>query len=185
MHPRIFAAALVAFFGATPAWALNKCTDAAGRVTYQAEACPPAHKTTEVKIYGETRPYVPPKPTAKPADHVEPDRNLQGPPQAAPLLALYNRWIDVDTLARSTSRIALSGPVGKMQDLTREVQAVKVAPCAEEAKKALLSLVSGSTEAMIAFMRKDEIKTAVYDVADRDDQISAFERAVRMMWCTK
>lgn len=185
MHRQIVAAVMAAFFVAAPAWALNKCTDATGRISYQAEPCPPSHKSADVKIWGEGKPYAQPAPPKKPVEHIEPDRNLQGPPQASKLIALYGRWIDVDTLARSTARIALAGPVGKMQDLTREVQETKVAPCAEDAKKALLALVSSSTEAMIAFMRKEELKTAVYDVADRDDQIAAFERAVRMMWCTK
>lgn len=36
---------------ALPAWAINKCTDAAGKVSYQDEKCP-AGKSEELKITG-------------------------------------------------------------------------------------------------------------------------------------
>jgi hypothetical protein len=42
----LFAAALLAF---TPAWAINKCTDLNGKVSYQDDKCPPG-KSEEVKI---------------------------------------------------------------------------------------------------------------------------------------
>ncbi|CQR43699.1 exported hypothetical protein [Thiomonas sp. CB3] len=182
MYRKAFAATLAAFFFGSPAWALNKCTDSAGHVTYQVDACPRSEKATNIKIWGEGKamPYVPPKKLPV----VTPDANIQSPPEAKPLLALYSRWIDIDTLARSTARIALAGPVGKMQDLLREAQAAQVVDCAQDAKKSLVSLISDDTDAMIAFMQKDELATQIYDIALRGNQIKAFELQARMMLCT-
>lgn len=162
---------------------MNKCTDAAGKVTYQLDMCPKNAKTAEVKIWGNAmpKPYTP----SKRLPVVIPDAKIQAPEEASPLLAIYSRWIDLDTLARSTARIALSGPVGKMQDLLREAQSVQVANCAQDAKQALVKLISGDTDAMIAFMQKDELSSQVYDIALRGDQIKAFESQARMMLCTK
>lgn len=183
MQRMAIAAALAAFCCTSPALAMNKCTDASGGVTYQVDACPKNDKSTDVKIWGSAKPkpYVSPK--ALPV--VTPDANIQAPAEAKPLLALYRRWIDIDTLARSTARIALAGPVGKMQDLLREAQATKVDECAEDAKKALVALISSDTDAMIAFMQKDELSTQLYDIVARGDQIKAFESQARMMLCTK
>lgn len=46
----MLAAALLA---ATPAWAINKCTDDTGKVSYQDEKCRPG-KSEELKIMGNT-----------------------------------------------------------------------------------------------------------------------------------
>ncbi len=183
MNRRSVAAFWAVFFISAPAWAMNKCTDSAGHVTYQVEACPKNDKATDVKIWGNAKPkpYIAPK--GLPV--VTPDANIQAPAQAKPLLALYSRWIDIDTLARSTGRIALAGPVGKMQDLLREAKAVQVADCAQDAKKALVALISSDTDAMIAFMQEDEVSSTIYNIALRGDQIKAFESQARMMLCTK
>lgn len=183
MNRRAVAALMAVFFISAPAWGMNKCTDAAGHVTYQVEACPKNEKAANVKIWGEAKPkpYIAPK--GLPV--VTPDANIQAPDEAKPLLAIYSRWIDLDTLARSTGRIALSGPVGKMQDLLREAKAVHVADCAQDAKKALVSLISDDTDAMIDFMGQNDLGAKLYDVALRSNQIKAFESQARMMLCTK
>lgn len=49
MHIRVALATLL--LAISPAWAVNKCTDAAGKVSYQDEKCP-AGKSEELKITG-------------------------------------------------------------------------------------------------------------------------------------
>lgn len=194
MHRKVIAAALAAMFCAAPAWALNKCTDSAGKVTYQADPCPRSDTSANVKIWGEAKPLTPYRPGSMPlipdppkqvAPPVVPNASLSGPPQAARLISIYQRWIDLDTLARSTARIALAGPVGKMQDLLREARETPVKPCAQQAKTALVTLISGNTDAMLAFMRDNAIGSSLYDAAYRDEQVKAFEGAVGSMNCGK
>lgn len=202
MNRKLTAAVLASLLCAAPAWAMNKCTDSAGSVTYQVEACPKNEKAASVKIWGQEKPLQPyrpgsapqgprlgfpllPDPPKKKTPPVIPNAALSGPRQAAALIAFYQRWIDLDTLSRSTARIALAGPVGKMQDLLREVKASTVPPCAEQAKTDLVTLVSGSTDAMLEFMRNNEIGAILYGAAYRDEQIKAFESDITSMTCTK
>jgi hypothetical protein len=121
----------------------------------------------------------------KSAPPVVPNASISGPQQATQIISAYQRWIDLDTLARSTARIALAGPVGKMQDLLREVRKIPVKPCASQAKNALVTLISGDTDAMLSFMQDNAIGSALYDAAYRDDQVKAFEGAIGEMDCTR
>lgn len=194
MQRMAIAAALAAFCCTSPAWALNKCTDASGSVTYQVESCPKNDKAANVKIWGEQKPLTPYRPGSVPIvpdspkhdkPPVVPNASLSGPPEAAALLAIYRRWIDLDTLARSTARVALSGPVGKLQDMVREAQQTAVQPCANDAKEALVALISGDTKSMLAFMQNNELGAAIYDATHRDEQVTAFEGAIQDMRCAK
>lgn len=45
---------IAALLANDPAWPINKCTDATGKVTYQEKTCPPADQGEEIKIHDNT-----------------------------------------------------------------------------------------------------------------------------------
>ena len=135
----LLAATLLA---AVPAWAVNKCKGPDGRVVYQDTLCTPESTSREeVRTWGNSgyvghRPPPPPKP-------IEPNAKLQGPPQAAPLLAMYQRWIDAERLAMSTSRIALAVPASTLQAMRREIQGMQLA-AGHQATVAIADVLHGA-----------------------------------------
>lgn len=73
------------------------------------------------------------------------------------LAGIYARWNDALTLANSTSRIALSGPVSNLQGIRREVQALVVPDCLSDAKNSLLQGMEKINEGFIAFMGSSDV----------------------------
>lgn len=184
-RPALLAAALIAC--ASPALAINKCTQKDGKVVYQDAPCQNTSTgTAQVKTWGAGQAAAGAVgTTAAGFKTVEPNTNLQGPPAAAPLLTIYRRWLDAERLAMSTSRIALAGPVASMQAVQREAEGVSVPACLGDAKKALVDLSAQSTTALIEFMRKNELASMVYTFADRGSLIRAFETSVERASCEK
>ncbi|MBB4845002.1 hypothetical protein HNP55_003548 [Paucibacter oligotrophus] len=170
------------FLAAAPSWAVNKCTLADGRVVYQDASCGNEVKSTEaVKTWVSNG--IEPGARSRSSRDVAPNLKLAGPAQAKGLLDLYRRWADADRLARTTGRIALAGPVANLQSLQREAEAVVVPECLFPASKALTTLITKSTEAIIEFMGKQEIKNMVYEIVDKPKLIPEFENAVSTARC--
>jgi hypothetical protein len=152
------------------AHALNKCTDASGRVTFQDAPCPGA--ATAVKVQPKSNTNVMRSERAS----VKPDANVEAPPEAAALIGIYRRWIDAERLAGATGRIALATPVAALQSLQREAESVRVAECVVYAKAGLVRLIKGSVDAYIDFMHNNrELTSVTYQVLDRDKLIRTFE----------
>lgn len=167
---------LAALVVCAPAWAVNKCTGPDGRVVYQQAPCPNSAKSVEqVKTwvnsgYGQQG--------QSGGRRAEPNLSLAGPPDAAPLLALYRRWADTERLAFSTGRIALAGPAANMQALQREAEALQVPQCLADARKVLADLITKSSEAILEFMGKQEVTAMAYQIVHRPKLLPAFEAAV-------
>jgi hypothetical protein len=165
--------------------AVNKCTDPkTGQVVYSDTVCSQQAKNTKMEWAPRANTntlgaYT--APGRRPAR--EPDRKLQGPPQAAQLLAVYQQWIDAERLANVTARIALAGPVAALQQLRRTSENLAVAACLSEAKAALLKLVSANTTSMLSFMEKQEIHSMLYQWVDRETFIREFEAAIENARC--
>lgn len=170
-----------------PAAAINKCTQADGKVVYQDAACGiAAAGKVQVKTWGAGQADAGATgTTAAGAKRVDPNSNMAGPAEAGQLLAIYRRWMDAERLASATGRIALSGPVATMQAVQREAEAVAVPLCLGDAKVALVDLTSKSTTALIEFMRKNELQSMVYTIVDRGALIRAFESRVEGASCEK
>lgn len=164
-----------------PAWAINKCTGADGRVTYQETACPTSAKDgQQVKTWVNSG-Y---RSNATPAGRdVAPNLNISGPSEAGPLLALYRRWADTERLAFSTSRIALSGPAANMQALQREAESMRSQECLAAAHKTLTELITKSTEAILQFMGKQEVTGMAYQIVHRPKLVPEFESAITSARC--
>lgn len=173
---------LIAALLAAPAWAINKCTGTDGKVVYQDTLCTPeSTNREEVRLWNNSG-YVGHRPPA-PTKPIQPNAKLKGPPQAAPLLGLYQRWVDAERLAMSTSRIALAAPATALQALHREVEAMQVPLCIEEARKSLEALVNKSAEAVLQFMGKEELTGLLYQHLERGQLITKFERDVAALSC--
>lgn len=177
--------ALPMLLAAAPAWAINKCTQKDGKVVYQDAPCQntaAANETVKTWGAGQAAPSAAGT-TSAGFKRVNPNPSLQGPPEAAALLAIYRRWVDAERLASATGRIALAGPVATMQAVQLEAEAVKVDTCLSDAKAALVDLTSKSTTALIEFMRKNEIHSLLYTVADRGDLVRTFESQIERAGC--
>lgn len=152
-----------------------KCVGPDGRAQYQDRPCAAVERQTKMKISAE-----PPVPVAK---RGEPDLALSGPQEADPLIRLYRRWADADRLAGSTARIALAGPVQRLQEIAREAGAIDVPPCVSAARSALQDLTQKSAEGYIQFMRKNELGTMVYEWIDKPRVLADFEWQVKRAGC--
>lgn len=162
---------------AQQSFAINKCVDREGHVSYQEMACPTSSSsTTSIKTSQ-------PNPPANEVRRVEPNPHLSGPPEAAQLLSIYRRWIDAERLAMSTSRIALASPAASMQALLREAEALTTPPCLNTARQSLVELLSKSSDAILKFMGKQEVTGMAYQLLQRPELVQAFEKAVTNAKC--
>lgn len=164
-----------------PAWAINKCTGPDGKVAFQDAPCAVTSKAETIKTHGGNTVAAQGRSTARP--RVESNLKLEGPKEAAPLLAFYRQWSDNEKLLESTARIALAGPVGAMQKLLREVENYQPPACLTDAKKELASLISANTDATIQFMQKQEVSNMAYQWVLRPKMVKAFEGAVETARC--
>ncbi len=170
---------------ASPAWAINKCTGKDGRVVYQDAPCQTSTAAADtVKTWGagKAAPSAPGT-TSLGSKPVVANADLEGPDSAAPLLAVYRRWVDAERLASSTPRVGMAGPVASMQAIHREAQSTAVPACLSEAKKALTDLTGQSANALIEFMRKNEVRAFIYTSGDRASLIRTFEHHIEGANC--
>lgn len=65
---------------------------------------------------------------------------------------IYSQWNDATTLANNTARIALSGPVGKLQEIKREAESLMVPECLVEPKKKMIEGMNKIIEGFMQFM---------------------------------
>jgi tetratricopeptide (TPR) repeat protein len=65
---------------------------------------------------------------------------------------ILRRWNDALSLARSTSLISLSGPVGGLQSVERDTENMKVPDCLHSARLLLASSMTESINGFLAFM---------------------------------
>lgn len=72
------------------------------------------------------------------------------------LRASAKKFVDANDIASSTGRIALSGPVGRMQDVRAELENIETPACLEKAKKDLVAGMEDSIQAYILFMQEGE-----------------------------
>jgi len=67
--------------------------------------------------------------------------------------AIHQRWSDASRLANSTSRIALSGPVERLQEIQRELENMPpVVSCLNNARQNLELAVAADVESFLLFM---------------------------------
>ena len=81
-------------------------------------------------------------------------------PNIEKLIALKGRWDESVLLASSTPRIALAGPVSRLQDLKDQASTLVVAVCYEKARGNLIMLMKSEIFKFFAFMQEDKKTTS-------------------------
>jgi hypothetical protein len=84
--------------------------------------------------------------------------------------ALLKQFDDTNTLAGSTARIALSQPVGKLQDTRRQLDAVDAPKCAKSIKMLIITYMDAVIDSYLAFMQQAS-----------DSQVSAMLAKTRLL----
>ena len=75
------------------------------------------------------------------------------------LTRVMTKFDDAVKIAESTSRISLAAPVGNLQSIMREAEALKVHECLSEAQTIGVKRMNSITEMFLVFMRNgDEIR---------------------------
>lgn len=82
---------------------------------------------------------------------------------------VYTRFSDTASLAGSTSRIALSGPVGNMQSIYREAQKLDLPTCLAQAKDHMENVMFWTLEGYDRFMlqKEESLVKSAFEEADR------------------
>ncbi len=73
----------------------------------------------------------------------------------AELKLIAEEWDDALFLARSTPRMSLSGPIGELQQIRRNVSNLDVPECLEKSRKSLELGMYSAIEGMLAFMGQE------------------------------
>lgn len=73
------------------------------------------------------------------------------------------RWSDAMSLAASTPRVGLAGPIAALQSIRLEVQEMAVPKCLHESRGFLVTGMNAGLEGMLAFMRQDVPKYEMDD----------------------
>lgn len=83
--------------------------------------------------------------------------------------SLAEEWDDAYAIASSTSRMALSGPIGDMQEIKREVGDMVVPPCLESSVVNLEKSMEFTINGFIAFLGQEDDDDVVYyfDMANK------------------
>lgn len=84
------------------------------------------------------------------------------------LNSIYARWNDALKLADSTARIALSGPVGKLQEIKREAESLMVPACLVEPKKKMIEGMNKMVDGFMQFMGDADIGKILARVSFED-----------------
>lgn len=93
---------------------------------------------------------------------------------------LFDEWDDANTLASTTSRIALAGPVGQLQALRRRATDLNPPACAEFVHAELIDYMDETVDTYIAFMSDasdSEMSRRFRDASEKLDRFKEdFER---------
>ena len=98
------------------------------------------------------------------------------PQQASELNKIILEWMDAARVAGATSRIALSQPVSKMQEIKREISTKKYQGCAESTRLLYADAMTTNVEAYLTFMRGSDYELeAAKQMIDYDKQLELAE----------
>lgn len=99
------------------------------------------------------------------------------PQQAQELNRVILEWMDAATVAGATSRIALSQPVAKMQEVKRNASAKSYKGCVESTRLLYVDAMTTNIEAYLEFMKGKEYEfQAASMMMDYSKQIEMAER---------
>jgi hypothetical protein len=88
-------------------------------------------------------------------------------------------WDDTNATASSTARTNLSGPIGEMQDIKRDVEDLEVEPCLEDAHANLVTYMERTIDAYIAFMNNEDDELVQSTMETADSYLLRYDQALR------
>lgn len=88
------------------------------------------------------------------------ERRLKLAGQLLGLDKLKIEFTEAQRVALNTGRIALAGPIGRMQDVLIKARAYEAGDCAAEIKGYLIAWMSLGVDGMTAFMGKEETRSS-------------------------
>jgi tetratricopeptide (TPR) repeat protein len=98
--------------------------------------------------------------------------------------AAAEKYTDAESIASSTGRIALSGPVMQMQNARHELMELEIPPCLEDARSDLAEAMDWEIGAYLLFMQESEqfaIDAKFQSAAYKTEQ--AAEELLRIQFC--
>lgn len=150
-----------------------KCTNEAGKTVYQAKPCVeggdtgvgrlPELSATE-RAEAAKRMQVQMKIAEAEAKRVSIQKRRASEPDLDNLLKAVEKWEESAKLARSTARIALAGPVAKLQEIKASAKDMAVSDCYKPARAALVGWMDLGIDELIEFMSKNEIAAMLKQV---------------------
>ena len=78
---------------------------------------------------------------------------------ATKLDVIINSWDDANSLAASSSRISLTTPVSKLQDIQKEIRGLSVPNCAKPVIESLLEMTDTTIKSYLLFMQNESDST--------------------------
>lgn len=136
--PNIALVALVWLGVVAGAQAIHKCTDANGKVTYSDAICPgEIRQKVDIVDNSVQLPGTPPKANYDPS-------KLRVSKAAAPLRDYYAKWLETERLGATVPRSVLAQSLLQIRE---QAAAAPLQACANDAKKAFLSLADKTLEA--------------------------------------
>ncbi len=94
---------------------------------------------------------------------------------------IAERWDDALDVASSTSRIALSGPVGDLQEIRRETRQQDWPECAQAAQQELVEMMDEMIKGFIAFMGQESESEVQEYFEKAESHRAAFRRELRAL----
>ncbi len=114
------------------------------------EGTVPATETGENQLQNALRPRTP---TEQPRTPIEQRTQEEFATSIPALNTLYSQWKDALQLAGSTARIALAGPVGHLQTIKQQMDALSVPDCFMAPKQKMTKGMGKMIEGFLKFMQ--------------------------------
>ena len=84
----------------------------------------------------------------------------------------------------ATSRVSLATPAASMQALQREAEQLQTPECLAASRKALVELITKSSNAILQFLGKEEVTGMAYQIVHRPKLIPEFESSITKAKCS-
>lgn len=100
------------------------------------------------------------------------------------LIQQQHKWADAATLADSSPRVSLAGPIARLQEVRRETAQLVLPECLSEARQILVNAMDKTIEGFLSFLRNDPARK--YDhyglFAEGEKGVLAYRDAMKLCW---
>lgn len=147
-----------AYLLAAPSYAtsVNKCTDEKGQTIFTQLACPDGSGGDLMHVQSSSQGmHVGPTGSTSRSSGASFQKEFEEELSEVDggLAAIYKEWNDAVDIANGTARIALPGPVAKLQEIKRRAESYVVTECLESSKKSMITGMDKMIDAFLLFMK--------------------------------